>query len=87
VNCPKFEEPLPYQVHSPLSVEAFWVFITALEGAPSAITTKNMNDLLLLCDEFGFASLLSQVTAFISAHSDIDGETRKRVSDFEEKNR
>jgi hypothetical protein len=45
-----------------------------------------MNDLLLRGEEFGFASLLSQVPTFISAHSVVDGEVRKWVSDLEEKN-
>jgi hypothetical protein len=85
--CLYFEEPLPYEVHSPVSVEAFRIFVSVLDGASPAITTKNMNDLLLLCEEFSFASLLFQVTAFISAHLGIDGQPRKRVSDIEEKNR
>jgi hypothetical protein len=74
-------------VHSPVSADAFRTFVAALEGAPPAITTKNMNDLLLLWEEFDFASLLSLVTVLISAHSVIDGEARKRVSDLEEKDR
>jgi hypothetical protein len=85
-SCPSFEEPFPYDVRSPVSVEAFWIFVAALECALPAITTKNMNDMLLLCEEFGFASLLSQVTAFISGHTVVDSEARKRVSGVEERN-
>jgi hypothetical protein len=86
-RCPDFEGPLPYQIRSPVSVEVFRVFVAALEGALPAITTENMNDLLLLSEEFGFASLLSQVTEYISAHTVVDYEARKRISDLEAKNR
>jgi hypothetical protein len=58
-----------------------------LEGALPAITTENMNDLFLLSEKFGFVSLQSQVTEYISAHSIVDYEARKRVSDLEAKNR
>jgi hypothetical protein len=84
-SCPNFEEPLPYEVHSPVTAEAFGIFVAALEGAPPAIPTKNMNDRLLLCNEFGFVSLHTHVSDFISAHSVVDGEVRKRVNDIEEK--
>jgi hypothetical protein len=70
-----------------LDHSAFPIFAATLDGAPPAIATKNMNDLLLFCGEFGLASLLCQVTTFISAHSVVGGELRNRVSDLEEKNR
>jgi uncharacterized coiled-coil protein SlyX len=63
------------------------VFVGALEGRVPVITTENMQDLFLLCKEFGFVGLHSQVTDFISAHSVADSETRKRISDLEAKNR
>jgi hypothetical protein len=80
-SCPDFEGPLLYKVRFPVSVEVSWIFVTALEGAPPAVTTENMNDLFLLCEEFGFASLLSHVTNFISVYSVVDYEVRKRVSE------
>jgi predicted nucleotide-binding protein (sugar kinase/HSP70/actin superfamily) len=49
-----------------------------------AITTKNMNDLLLLCEEFGFAALLSKVSAIQAVHSVVDDESRKRISGIED---
>jgi hypothetical protein len=55
-NCPKFENVklLPYQVQSAVSAEAFQVFVSPLGGTDPALTTENMNDLLLLSEEFGF---------------------------------
>jgi hypothetical protein len=55
-------------------------------GAPAAITTKNMNDLFLPCEEFGFTTLLSLVADLISEHSVVDSEARPRVSGVEERN-
>jgi lysozyme family protein len=63
----------------------FRKFVDALEGASPVITMENMNDLLSLCNEFGFTGLLSQVTDFIAAHSVVDYEARKWVSDLKEK--
>jgi hypothetical protein len=85
-KCPRFEESLPYQVRSPVRVEVFRIFLAALEGAPPVVTTENMNDLFLLCEEFGFASLLSQVTDFISTHSVAHSKARQSISDLEAKN-
>jgi hypothetical protein len=87
-NCPKFEKVklLPYQVQSVVSAEAFQVFVSALGGADPALTTENMNDLLLLCEEFGFASLLSQVTDFILTHSVVDSEGSNGAADITEEN-
>jgi hypothetical protein len=59
MSCPKFEEPFPYQIHSPVSVDVFRVFVATLEDTPAVITTENMKDLLLLCEKFDFAGLLS----------------------------
>jgi hypothetical protein len=51
-NCPKFESVrlLPYQLQSAVSAEAFQVFVWVLGGTDPALTTENMNDLLLLCE-------------------------------------
>jgi chromosome segregation ATPase len=85
-GCPNFEGPLPWKVHSPVSVDAIQIFVGTLEGAPPVITTENVNYLFLLCKEFGFASLLSEVTDFISAHSVVEEEARNVVSDIAEDN-
>jgi hypothetical protein len=45
-----------------------------------------MNDLFLLCEEFGFAALLSQVSGFQLPRAVDDGEARKRVSRSEMQN-
>jgi hypothetical protein len=87
VSCPNFKEELPYRVRSPVGGESFQMFVGALEGTVPVITTENMQDLFLLCNEFGFSGLHSQVTDFISAHSVADSEARKRLSDLEAKNR
>jgi hypothetical protein len=83
-RCPHFEEPLLYQVRSPVRVDVFRVFVAALEGTPSVVTTENMNDLFFLCDEFGFTSLLSLVPDFISSHPVLDSEGPKRAADITE---
>jgi hypothetical protein len=65
----------------------FRIVVAALEGARPAITTENISDLLLFCEEFGFVSLLSQVTDDIWAHAVADSEARNPISDLEAKNR
>jgi hypothetical protein len=80
-SCPNFKEELPCHVRSPVSVEAFQVFVGALEGTVPVVTTETMQDLFLLCEEFGFFGLLSQVTDFISAHSVADFAARKYISE------
>jgi hypothetical protein len=72
--CPGFKERLPYHVQSPAGVEVFRIFVAILEGAPPAVTTKNMNGLFLLCNEFGFTRLLSEVSDYNSAHSVVDSQ-------------
>jgi septal ring factor EnvC (AmiA/AmiB activator) len=47
---------------------------------------KNMNDLLLICSEFGFVSLLAHVSDFISGHSGAEDEAQKVVSGIAEEN-
>jgi hypothetical protein len=85
-SCLNFEEQLPYKIRSLIRVNIFRIFVAVLEGALLAVTTENMNNLCLLCEEFGFASLLSQVTNFISSQFVVNDEARKRVSCFEERN-
>jgi hypothetical protein len=85
-SCPNFEEQFPYQVCSPVSVDVFRIFVAALEGVYLVVTTENMKDLFLLSEEFGFTSLLSQVTDFISVHSVVDSEGPKSARDITEEN-
>jgi hypothetical protein len=65
-SWPHFAGALPYEVHSPVSVDVFRIFVAALEGTPPVLTQANMNELLSLCKEFGFTDLLSQVSAFMA---------------------
>jgi hypothetical protein len=50
------------------------------------LTTTNMTDLRLLCEEFGFASLLTQVSDFISRDSIAEDGTRKGLSNITDEN-
>jgi hypothetical protein len=59
----------------------FWIFVGAIEG-----TTEKVNHLFLLCTEFGFVNLLSQVSDFIAAHSVVDSEGAKTATDIAEEN-
>jgi hypothetical protein len=45
-----------------------------------------MNDVRLVCEEFGFSALLTQVSDFVSARSVAEDEARKSVSDSIEEN-
>jgi hypothetical protein len=82
-SCPNFNETLPCQVPSSVSVEAFQMFVPTLEGMAPALTTENRQDPLSLCNEFGFPGLLSQVMNFILGHSVVDYEARQRVNGVE----
>jgi hypothetical protein len=78
-NGPNIKEELPNPVRSPVGGEA-------LDGTAPVPTTEKMQEPLLLCNEFGFTGLLSQVADFISAHSVADYEVRQCVSGVEEQN-
>jgi hypothetical protein len=83
-NCQNFKEDLLYQVRSRVGLEAFHIFVAALEGAAPVFTTKNMHELLSFCNEFGFTGLLSQVTDFLSGQPVVDDGARKDASDITE---
>jgi hypothetical protein len=51
-----------------------------------ALTKENMNDVRLLCEEFGLSALLTQVSVFVSAPSVAKDEARKSVRDIAEEN-
>lgn len=65
-----------------MSEDAFHVFVSALGGMDLFLTTRNMDDLRLLCEEFGFTNLVTCVMDFILAHPVVEDETRKGVSDI-----
>jgi hypothetical protein len=71
-DCPNFDEPLPSHGRSPVGVQAIQVFVAALEGTAPVFTSENMHELPSLCNEIGFAGLLSQVPDFVPAHSVAD---------------
>jgi hypothetical protein len=75
-NCPKFKnlKLLPSRVQSAVSQDAFPVFVSVLGGTDPALTTENLNDLYLLCEEFEFVVLCSKVSAFQDCVSVIDEE-------------
>jgi hypothetical protein len=79
-NCPNFKADLTYQVRSRVGVEAFHIFVGALEGAAPVLTTENIRELLSLCNEFGFTGFLCQV----SEQPVVDDGTRKGASDITE---
>jgi hypothetical protein len=67
-----------------MSKEAFRVVVSALGGMEPALMTKNVNDLRLLCEEFGFAALRSKVSAFEMWALVCDGEARTGLRDVTE---
>jgi hypothetical protein len=54
----------PYKVQSAVAIPSFEHFIEVIEDSTPHITASNASDLSLLCDEFGFADLAQQVSAF-----------------------
>jgi hypothetical protein len=86
-SCSDFNEDLPDHVRSTVGAEAFRMFVGALESTVPVVTAENMQDLFLLCEEFGLVGLHSQIPEFISAHSVADSEARKHISDLDAKNR
>jgi hypothetical protein len=87
-NCPKFEDLklLPYQIQSLVSAETVQVFVSVLGGTDPALTTENMNDSRLLCEEFGFAALRDKVSTFQEHISVIDEEAHRHAGGVEEQN-
>jgi hypothetical protein len=85
-NCPRFKNVklFPYQVRTLVSLDSFQVFVAALEGSVPEITMLNASHLLSLCQEFGFHSLLSKVSDFLSGFSAVDEEARDLASGIEE---
>jgi hypothetical protein len=87
---PSMLEETECEVKMPADSRAATEFVAALEGKVSEISLRNIDDLRVLCSEFGFAELLSALEAFGAAHlhrsdSSIEDESRRRVCDVEEK--
>jgi hypothetical protein len=76
-SCPNLNEDLPYDVRSPVGIEALQIFVAVLQGAAPLLTTVNIHELLSPCNELGFIGLQSQVSDFISAHSVAHYEARQ----------
>jgi hypothetical protein len=88
-NCPKLLDDTdlpnsPYRVRSAVGGDALQLFLAVVDGTTPEPTTENMNELFLLCEEFGFEALLSTVSDFRSEHAVDDHEARKRVCRVEE---
>jgi hypothetical protein len=95
VNCPKFRNLkfLPSSIYSPVSGDAFQMFLSALCGSSPVITAGNLAVLLSSGDEFEFSPLLSldscfmfHVSCFEERESAIDDETCKHICGIEEQN-
>jgi hypothetical protein len=66
-TCDLFENDpptSPYRVQSCVSPHFFESFLEAVNGKDIQITNENVSDLLQLCNEFGFRSLSSKLSAF-----------------------
>jgi hypothetical protein len=71
-------------IRSSIYEEVLRMFLVALDGSAPELTTANMNDFSLLCEEFGFVALLSHISEFRLQHTVFDNESRKGVYQIEE---
>jgi hypothetical protein len=83
-NCPKFlRNPgllmTPYRVVSAVSEEALVLFLATLEGQKPEFTAGYVTELFMLCEEFGFSSLLSDISDLMTRQEVVDDEARKRI--------
>jgi hypothetical protein len=53
-----------YHVSSPVSIDAFRLFLAALSGETPEITAETASGLAMLCDEFGFSGLCQVISRF-----------------------
>jgi hypothetical protein len=68
-NCEPFQDnpdflKSPSHIRLAVGEELLRTFLAALDRAAPELTTANLNDLSLLCEGFGFAALLSQISEF-----------------------
>jgi chromosome segregation ATPase len=75
-----------YSVSSAVDADAFRIFLATLEGAKPELTTENMTDQCLLCNEFGFARPFSDVTNYIWSHSVVNTHEPNGARDITEEN-
>jgi hypothetical protein len=80
-NCTLFRnnqsQPTLYQIRSPVSLNGFFDFLTALTSDTLQITTSNVFELLLLSEEFGFQSLSARLSEFqVSTRLSFDFPTK-----------
>jgi hypothetical protein len=52
----------PYKVRTPVSVDDFRQFVSALEDTDVEVTNANFRGLSLLCEEFRFAALSERLS-------------------------
>jgi DNA-binding transcriptional regulator PaaX len=72
----------PYRVRSSVRLDVFFQFIAAIEGTHVEVTNRNVSNLMHICDEFGFQSLLLKLSVFrISPHAKIR-RTQKQEAEF-----
>lgn len=69
----------PYTVQSPVRPESFQTFLDAIGGASAKITSHNVSELELLCQEFAFTDLTVKVADYLSEHAAIDVDARRDV--------
>jgi hypothetical protein len=59
----------PYQVVSDVAPDVFRVFVGAIDDASPPLTNRNLMDMELLCDEFGYTELSARVAEFLAQHA------------------
>jgi uncharacterized coiled-coil protein SlyX len=78
----------PYRVRSSVPLGVFRQFLAAIEGKGVDVTNENVSGMAQLCNEFGFQSLSSKLSAFrnsITYKDSADAEARSRISALEER--
>lgn len=58
------------RIESPVAVASLLEFLGDCEGTPATITTTNVTDLLLLCNEWNVPDLKSRVEEFLGSHEE-----------------
>jgi hypothetical protein len=79
---------VPYKIRSLVPLGVFQQFVVALNGNAVATTDANLSGLLLLCEEFGFEALGSQLLELKQSTKQKrmgDTETRAQFTAFEER--
>jgi flagellar motility protein MotE (MotC chaperone) len=80
--------PSNYRVQSQVLLRLFQLFFEAVNGNDIQITNEKVSGLSQLCEEFGFRSLSSKLSAFRdfpSFRDSADAEARSRISALEKR--